>query len=224
MSAWIKAVHGAVSLFPFAGKIGRLRNLYPAGRRDWFVYISSAAALGIYIYLNFFFGTLTFYWSLGWTGLIATVCIILYAAVHSATNTGSATRPSWKNGVLTFALLVLYVGSFALYTYTYNMLFAQRSYRVCHGILEAQDTRKPLPFAQIQFRFRDNTYATAQADAAGHFFRAVPRDDFAGMVVTSAGATPQYCQFLTSSEFPDSVHPVLIPINLCKAPPTKTSP
>jgi hypothetical protein len=186
------------------------------------VYISGAASLIIYIYLNYFFESLSFYISCIWSAVTATLCLILYAAIHVATKDDRGSRATWKNGILTFALLLLYVTSFASYTYTYNMLlFGRRAYRICRGTLLAADTGRPLPSSTLTFTFADNTTATATTDAKGYFFQAVSRDRFVGLRVRSGliDSRGAHCQTLTPGEFADTVELVAIPVNPCMLQP-----
>ncbi|MEA2345482.1 MAG: hypothetical protein QOF63_3651 [Thermoanaerobaculia bacterium] len=221
MDAWTKVLLGTVSLFPFAGRIGRLRGFYPHDQRDWFVYISGAASLIIYAYLNFFFEDLTFYVSLIRSTIVATMCLILYAAIQVATDDEHASRAGWKQGVLTGSLLLLYVLSIASYTYTYNTLAGLRTYRICRAFLRKADTHQPLKGATLLFTFADNTKATETTDDDGYFFHPVKRSSFTGLRVRSGqlAAAESYCQSYTPDEFTDTVLPVVIEVGRCSAVP-----
>lgn len=159
---------GAVSLFPLAGAVGKLRGWFPPGRRPWFVTISTIFSVVILVLILADFTSIRFV-PIVITLPLAAVLLGVYIAIHLTLKKHYPSLAGWRDAVVTVVLLAAYTAAFVLITYTFNVVVRLRDHALIYGTARASDTDDILRGADVTINFLDDTSRRTTTNMLGYY-------------------------------------------------------
>jgi hypothetical protein len=138
-SEWSNYTMGAISLFPLAGAIPKLRGFYPRYLRSWFVTFSTIFSLIVYIYVQWYFENLDNILPLisVWLSfLIAIISLFVYLGIHLTIKPIYSSLSSLKKTSYIIVTMIFYFILIISLTYSFNILENYKDYQIISGIIK----------------------------------------------------------------------------------------
>jgi hypothetical protein len=166
LTAW--GLGTAVSLFPLAGAIGKLRGWFPPGRRPWFVTISTIFSVVVLVLILVDFTSIRFV-PIIITLPLAASFLGVYIAGHLTLKKRYTHLVGWQDAMVTVVLLALYAAAFTLITYSFNVAVRLRDHALIYGTARASDTGELLRGADVTINFLDDTSRRTTTNLLGYY-------------------------------------------------------